>query len=152
MIEDKDIQSVIEQILGCQTQKWQVIFAYNIHKLVRKECKERKSWKALDQLITQEENWDQGKELFEAVRVENLSEEEAKEISCLCIGELVCKALSNASWRPGIFDEGSSYLIPTKTIEFSKEFDLPKIEIQVKSVLHSNYATLMRKKRYKGKR
>ena len=78
----------------------------------------------LGRLIRKEWDWHLGKELFEAMRQETLAVEKAGqetgEYTFLRLGEVVSKSISNASWRPGLYDVDAPYSIPALAFDLAR--------------------------------
>ena len=113
-----------ERICRSHDERWVALWTYNIHRLFRSRFREREVWRRLDDLVQKEWDWHLGKELFEAVRQETLATEregqDTKEYDFLRLGEIVAKSISNASWRPGLFDVNAPYRVPALAFDIAK--------------------------------
>src|SRR5690349_15387070 len=109
----EELLKIGERICRSHDDRWIALWAYNIHRLFRSHFREREVWTRLDEVVRKEWDWHLGKELFEQVRQETLATERAlqdtPEFAFLCLGEVVAKSISNASWRPGLFDVDAPY-------------------------------------------
>src|SRR5689334_7979826 len=112
----EDLVAVGVKICQRRDWHWVAIWCYNIHRLFRSRMKVRDVWKQLDSLIREECDWHLAKDLFSQIRQINLTEEknpgEDGERAYLLLGEITAKSMSNASWRPGLFDYNAPWQIP----------------------------------------
>jgi hypothetical protein len=86
----------------------------------------REVWAKLDALMCSECDWHTGYDLFQETRKVSLAVEkeqrETAEPQYLRLGEIVAKSLSNASWRPGLFDFNAPWQVPLLAFQIARHF------------------------------
>src|SRR5207302_6304427 len=121
---NEELVQVGQRICRCRDERWIALWAYNIHRLFRSQFRERQVWSQLDALIQREWDWHLGKDLFHDVRQETLVAERSgpdhREYAFLCLGEVTAKSVSNASWKPGLFDVYAAFDVPVLAFEIAK--------------------------------
>jgi hypothetical protein len=149
----EELFKIGERICRSHDERWIALWAYNIHRLFRSRFREREVWKQLDELVQKEWDWHLGKELFDDVRKETLAAErggqDAAEYIYLCLGEVTAKSISNASWRPGLFDVDAFYRVPGLAFELAKALG----DTKAADLLHYHLMGLFQheqSKRHKG--
>jgi hypothetical protein len=124
--------------------RWVAIWVYNIHMLFRGAMQPRKVWDDLDGLIRVECEWHLGSDLFRSIRQITLSVEkdpcDTAEYSYLKLGEIAAKCISNASWRPGLFDFDAPWMVPALAFEMCRHLHDEKSA----EFLHHHFTSLSR--------
>ena len=122
--------------------RWVAIWAYNIHRLQRPRMKPREVWDNLDVLICAEWDWHLGRDLFDRIRQLTLAygkeEPDSPERAYLLLGGVTAKAISNASWSPGLFDYGAPWQVPALALEIADHLGDDK----QRDFLHHHFTSL----------
>jgi hypothetical protein len=113
---DNDLIKIGEIICQNRDWRWTSIWSYNVHRLLKPGMKQRKIWDDLDALIRTEWDWHLGRDLFQQIRKVTIAQEKEEqneaERAYLRLGEVTAKCISNASWRPGLFDLNAPWQVP----------------------------------------
>jgi hypothetical protein len=120
----EELLKVGGRICRCHGERWVALWTYNIHRLFRSQYRERDVWARLDDLIRREYDWHLGRQLFDDIRQVSLAAEHdaqgSGEYAFLCLGKIAAKYISNASWKPGLFDADAPYHVPALAFEMAK--------------------------------
>ncbi len=112
-----------EAICRGRDWRWVAMWTYNVHRLFRPRMEPREIWNKLDALIRSEWDWHIGHDLFQEVRKVALAAEKEQspaEGHYLQLGEITAKCISNASWRPGLFDFNAPWQVPLLAIKIAR--------------------------------
>jgi hypothetical protein len=120
----EELLEVGGRICRCHDERWVALWAYNMHRLFRSQYAECDVWARLDDLIRREYDWHLGRQLFDDIRQVTLAAEkrgvESGEYAFLRLGEITAKCISNASWKPGLFDVNAPYHVPALAFEIAR--------------------------------
>jgi hypothetical protein len=138
-----------EAICRGRDWRWVAMWTCNVHRLFRPRMEPREIWNKLDALIQSEWDWHIGQDLFQEIRKVALAaekEQSAAERQYLQLGEITAKSISNASWRPGLFDFNAPLQVPLLAIQIARHLgDEKQLDF-----LHHHFTSLA-KNRYADK-